>query len=149
MKQKKETLASRASELLAQNPNMKPKEMAEKLGVTTQRIYVLRSNMKKKAIKTVKGLNLVSNVTTKRKGRPAKVKVDTEQRISRPVNYVLNLELENKKLTDWCLIWKQKYEKLEQDYAQAKVMFLNSQAVVDYLENKVANLITINNLKGK
>ena len=85
----------------------------------------------------------------KKRGRPAKVKVDTEQRISRPVNYVLNLELENKKLTDWCLIWKQKYEKLEQDYAQAKVMFLNSQAVVDYLENKVANLITINNLKGK
>ena len=123
---------------------MKPKEMAEKLGVTTQRIYVLRSNMKKKLTKKA-----VSNVTTKRKGRPAKVKVDTEQRISRPVNYVLNLELENKKLTDWCLIWKQKYEKLEQDYAQAKVMFLNSQAVVDYLENKVANLITINNLKGK
>ena len=144
MKQKKETLASRASALLAGNPTMKPKEMAEKLGVTTQRIYVLRSNMKKKLTKKA-----VSNVTTKRKGRPAKVKVDTEQRISRPVNYVLNLELENKKLTDWCLIWKQKYEKLEQDYAQAKVMFLNSQAVVDYLENKVANLITINNLKGK
>ena len=144
MKQKKETLASRASALLADNPTMKPKEMAEKLGVTVQRIYVLRSNMKKKLTKKA-----VSNVTTKRKGRPAKVKVDTEQRISRPVNYVLNLELENKKLTDWCLIWKQKYEKLEQDYAQAKVMFLNSQAVVDYLENKVANLITINNLKGK
>lgn len=147
MKQKKETLASRASALLADNPTMKPKEMAEKLGVTVQRIYVLRSNMKKKAIKTVKGLKLVTNVHNKPKRM--KTTADTEQRISRPVNYVLNLELENKKLTDWCLIWKQKYEKLEQDYAQAKVMFLNSQAVVEYLENKVANLITINNLKGK
>lgn len=147
MKQKKETLASRASALLADNPTMKPKEMAEKLGVTVQRIYVLRSNMKKKAIKTVKGLKLVTNVHNKR--QRMKTTADTEQRISRPANYLLNLELENKKLTDWCLIWKQKYEKLEQDYAQAKVMFLNSQAVVDYLENKVANLITINNLKGK
>lgn len=146
MKQKKETLASKASALLADNPTMKPKEMAEKLGVTVQRIYVLRSNMKKKAIKTVKGLNLVSKVTNKR--QRMKTTADTEQRISRPVNYVLNLEHENKKLTDWCLIWKQKYEKLEQDYADAKVMYLNSQAVVEYLENKVANLITVNNLKG-
>jgi hypothetical protein len=147
MKQKKETLASRASALLADNPTMKPKEMAEKLGVTVQRIYVLRSNMKKKAIKTVKGLKLVTNVHNKR--QRMKTTADTEQRISRPANYLLNLELENKKLTDWCLIWKQKYEKLEQDYADAKIMYLNSQAVVDYLENKVANLITINNLKGK
>jgi hypothetical protein len=46
------------------------------------------------------------------------------------------------------MLWKQKYEKLEQDYAQAKIMYLNSQAVVEYLENKVANLITVNNLKG-
>jgi predicted ArsR family transcriptional regulator len=141
MKQKKETLASRASALLADNPTMKPKEMAEKLGVTTQRIYVLRSNLKKKLTKKV-----VTNVHNKRRGRPAKV--ETLQRISRPVNYLLNLEHENQKLTEWTLLWKQKYEKLEQDYTQAKVMFLNSQAVVEYLENKVANLITINNLKG-
>jgi predicted ArsR family transcriptional regulator len=141
MKQKKETLASRASALLADNPTMKPKEMAEKLGVTTQRIYVLRSNMKKKLVKKA-----VTNVHNKRRGRPARV--ETEQRISRPVNYMLNLEHENKKLTEWTLLWKQKYEKLEADYTQAKVMFLNSQAVVEYLENKVANLITINNLKG-
>ena len=141
MKQKKETLASKASALLADNPTMKPKEMAEKLGVTTQRIYVLRSNMKKKLVKKA-----VTNVHNKRRGRPARV--ETEQRISRPVNYMLNLEHENKKLTEWTLLWKQKYEKLEADYTQAKVMFLNSQAVVEYLENKVANLIKINNLKG-
>ena len=147
MKQKKETLASRASALLADNPTMKPKEMAEKLGVTVQRIYVLRSNMKKKAIKTVKGLKLVTNVHNKPKRM--KTTADTEQRISRPVNYMLNLEHENKKLTEWTLLWKQKYEKLEADHTQAKVMFLNSQAVVEYLENKVANLITINDLKGK
>jgi len=139
MKQKKETLASKALDLVKQNPNIKPKEMAEKLGVTLQRVYVLRNNLKKKLTKKA-----VSNVTTKRKGRPAKVEI----RVSKPASYYQNLEHENYKLSEWTLLWKQKYEKLEQDYAQAKIMYLNSQAVVEYLENKVANLITINNLKG-
>jgi predicted transcriptional regulator len=139
MKAKKPTLASKALDLVKQNPNIKPKEMAEKLGVTVQRVYVLRNNLKKKLTK-----KSVSNVTTKRMPQVSK----GEQRISRPVNYMLNLEHENRKLTEWTLMWKQKYEKLEQDYTQAKVMYLNSQAVVEYLENKVANLITISNLKG-
>jgi predicted transcriptional regulator len=141
MKQKKETLASKALDLVKQNPNIKPKEMAEKLGVTVQRVYVLRNNLKKKLTK-----KSVSNVTTKRKGRPAKM--ERMLQVSRPANYYQNLEHENRKLTEWTLMWKQKYEKLEQDYTQAKVMYLNSQAVIDYLENKVANLITISNLKG-
>ena len=139
MKEKKQTLASKALDLVKQNPNIKPKEMAEKLGVTVQRVYVLRNNLKKKLTKKT-----VSNVTTKRMPQVSK----GEQRISRPANYYQNLEQENYKLTEWTMLWKQKYEKLEQDYAQAKIMYLNSQAVVEYLENKVANLITVNNLKG-
>jgi hypothetical protein len=123
MKAKKLTLTSRALDLLKHTPNMKPKDMAEKLGVPVQRIYALRSNLKNKPTKKT-----VSNVTN-------------EQQISRPVNYMLNLEHENKRLTEWTLMWKQKYEKLEQDYTEAKIMFLNSQAVVEYLENKVANLL--------
>jgi predicted transcriptional regulator len=122
MKAKKPTLTSRALNLLKQNPNMKPKDMAQKLGVPVQRIYAIRSNFKNTIKKTV------SNVTN-------------EQYISRPANYYQNLEQENYKLTEWTLLWKQKYEKLEADYTQAKVMFLNSQAVVEYLENKVANLL--------
>jgi sugar-specific transcriptional regulator TrmB len=130
MKQKKETLASKASALLADNPTMKPKEIAEKLGVPVQRIYVLRSNLKKKKL----AKKIVSNVTTKKSYAGT--------------NYILKLENEVSQYHKWCLEWREKYEKLEQDYANAKVMFLNSQAVVDYLENKVANLITISNLKG-
>jgi hypothetical protein len=38
-------------------------------------------------------------------------------------------------------MWKRKYDKLERDYTQAKVMYLNSQAVVAYLEEKVAQLL--------
>jgi predicted ArsR family transcriptional regulator len=142
MKEKKLSVTKQALELLKQNPDMKPKDMAQVLGVTAQRIYAIRSNFKNTIKKTV------SNVTTKRKGRPAKVEQSDRQYISRPANYYQNLEHENRKLTEWTLMWKQKYEKLEQDYTQAKVMYLNSQAVIDYLENKVANLITISNLKG-
>lgn len=142
MKQKKESLASKALNLMNRYPNMSPKDMAEKLGVKVQRVYVLRSNMKKKAIKTVKGLNLVSNVTTKRQ------RMKTTATVEQPSRYITELQEENKRLHAWCLEWREKYDKLQKDYGDAKVMFLNSQAVVDYLENKVANLITINNLKG-
>lgn len=137
MKQKKPTLVSRALDLMGQHPNMKPKDMAEKLGVTVQRVYVLRNTLKKKSAKKA-----VSKVTNK----PERMK--TTATSGRPTNYVLKLENEVAQYHKWCLEWRQKYEKLEQDYANAKVMFLNSQAVIEYLENKVANLITVNNLKG-
>jgi hypothetical protein len=52
-----------------------------------------------------------------------------------------NLLKENKQLTEWTQMWKRKYEVLERDYTQAKIMYLNSQAVVAYLEEKVAQLI--------
>jgi hypothetical protein len=50
-------------------------------------------------------------------------------------SYMMN-ELE--KLHDQ---WRQNYKKLEADYTQAKIMYLDSQAIVKYLEEKVAQLI--------
>ena len=60
-----------------------------------------------------------------------------------PVNnsYTSNLQKENKQLTEWAQMWKHKCEKLEADCTQAKIMYLDSQAVVKYLEEKVAQLI--------
>jgi DNA-binding IclR family transcriptional regulator len=52
-----------------------------------------------------------------------------------------NLLKENKQLTEWTQRWKRKYDVLERDYTQAKIMYLNSQAVVAYLEDKVAQLL--------
>lgn len=135
MKAKKPTLTSRALDLLGHNPNMKPKDMAKALDITVQRVYVLRNTLKKKLVKKA-----VSTVTNKR--------METTAKAGRPTNYVLRLENEVAQYHKWCVEWREKYERLEKDYAQAKVMYLNSQAVVDYLENKVANLITVNNLKG-
>lgn len=92
----------------------------------------------------------------KRRGRPRKNPiVTTPKKVGRPRKNVLtpvnkkptakqvkdNLLAENLKLTEWTLLWKKKYETLEQDYTQAKVMYLNSQAVIAYLEEKIAQLV--------
>jgi hypothetical protein len=77
----------------------------------------------------------VSTVTNKAKrGRPTRVDTMNTQ-------YVSNLLKENKQLAEWTQMWKQRYDRLEADYTDAKVMYLNSQAVISYLEEKVAQLI--------
>jgi hypothetical protein len=120
---KKETQITRVAKLIKANPNMSVADMAKETGLPIKRIYVLRSV----AGKRLKG----SRVTTK---TPMPLRGDK----------LSTLEIENKKLTEWTLLWKQKYEKLEQDYTQAKIMFLNSEAVVTYLEGKIAQLMKEN-----
>ena len=120
---KKETQITRVAKLIKANPNMSVADMAKETGLPIKRIYVLRSV----AGKRLKG----SRVTTK---TPMPLRGDK----------LSTLEIENKKLTEWTLLWKQKYEKLERDYTQAKIMFLNSEAVVTYLEGKIAQLMKEN-----
>ena len=85
---------------------------------------------------TNKDVSAVVHKVTKGKGRPRKT--NNAQRM--PV-YDENLLKENQQLAEWTMTWKQKYDRLEQDYTQAKIMYLNSQAVVSYLEEKVAQLL--------
>lgn len=138
MKQKKETLVSKAEQLFKQNPDMKPIDMAKVLGVKVQRVYVLRNTLKKKLAKKAS-----SKVTTKPVERMA-----TTAKAGRPTNYVLRLEAEVVQYQKWCNEWREKYDKLAKECTDVKVMFMDAQAVVKYLEHKVANLITINNFKG-
>jgi len=55
--------------------------------------------------------------------------------------YIRSLEVQVHELEKLHDGWRQNYKKLEADYTQAKIMYLNSQAVVTYLEEKVAQLI--------
>ena len=55
--------------------------------------------------------------------------------------YIRSLETQVHELEKLHDGWRQNYKKLEADYTQAKIMYLNSQAVVTYLEEKVAQLI--------
>lgn len=55
--------------------------------------------------------------------------------------YIKSLEVQVHQLEKLHNGWRQSYKKLEDDYTQAKIMYLDSQAVVKYLEEKVAQLI--------
>ena len=55
--------------------------------------------------------------------------------------YIKSLETQVHELEKLHDGWRQNYKKLEADYTQAKIMYLDSQAIVKYLEEKVAQLI--------
>jgi len=55
--------------------------------------------------------------------------------------YIRSLETQVHELEKLHDGWRQNYKKLEADYTQAKIMYLDSQAVIKYLEEKVAQLI--------
>ena len=55
--------------------------------------------------------------------------------------YTKSLETQVHELEKLHSQWRQNYKKLEDDYTQAKIMYLDSQAVVKYLEEKVAQLL--------
>jgi hypothetical protein len=55
--------------------------------------------------------------------------------------YITSLETQVHELEKLHDGWRQNYKKLEADYTQAKIMYLDSQAVIKYLEEKVAQLI--------
>ena len=110
---KKESQVTKAINLLKVEPNISAQDMATKLAIPIKRTYVLRNSAKKLMAKGG------SKVTPK----------------------LRMLKEENLKLTEWTQLWKQKYEKLEKDYTQAKIMFLNSEAVVKYLEERIEKLM--------
>ena len=125
---KKLSQVAKAIKLMQADANITPKEMSAKLGLPIKRTYVVRSQAMKRMGRD--NFDRVVDTTTKHQDKM----------------YVKNLETENRTLSDWTMMWKQKYDKLEQDYTQAKVMYLNSQAVVEYLERKVLDLL---NQRGK
>ena len=116
---KKESQVTKAVKLLKAEPNISAQDMATRLSIPLKRVYVLRNSAKKIMAKGG------SKVTPKMPLRN---------------NNIYTVEVENKKLTEWTLMWKQKYDKLEKDYTQAKIMFLNSEAVVKYLEERIEKL---------
>jgi DNA-binding MarR family transcriptional regulator len=80
----------------------------------------------------------VSKVTNKNEWKTVLVNVS-----DKPANakYVKSLETQVHELEKLHDGWRQNYKKLESDYTQAKIMYLDSQAVIKYLEEKIAQLI--------
>lgn len=82
----------------------------------------------------------VSKVTNKNEWKTVLVSVSDKPALDK-TRYIKSLETQVHELEKLHDGWRQNYKKLEADYTQAKIMYLDSQAIVKYLEEKVAQLI--------
>ena len=147
----KATVASKILNLLNTMGGFKPKDIITATKLNPASVYTTLNKLRKekKIAKEEDGVYISQTQTST--GSPSTTKVvevrGRKYRFAKRSNtpnksvYTTNLEKENLQLTEWTQMWKRKYDVLERDYTQAKVMYLNSQAVVAYLEEKVAQLI--------
>jgi septal ring factor EnvC (AmiA/AmiB activator) len=131
----------------------------KKLSTTKQVLHVLNTQGGKKpkqliAITKAKPASVYNALNTLRGKKMIAKEEDgvyisqTQKEVSKVTNkvtdntkYIRSLEVQVHQLETLHDQWRQNYKKLESDYTQAKIMYLNSQAVVTYLEEKVAQLI--------
>ena len=119
----KVTQADKVAKLMQANPAIKPKEIAKKLGMTVQQVYVLRNQVKKK----------LGKVTAKTTPKVTREVAETTITLA----YVKKLEDENVEYHNWCLQWREKHDKLEQALAITESELADARAVVRYLEGRV------------
>lgn len=89
---------------------------------------------------TQKETTPVSKVTNKGGWKAVSVSTSNKPALDK-TRYIKSLEVQVHELEKLHDGWRQNYKKLEADYTQAKIMYLDSQAIVKYLEEKVAQLI--------
>jgi hypothetical protein len=143
---KKQSVASKVLHLLNTKGGMKPKALIVATKAKPASVYNALNTLrgKKMIAKEEDGVYIsqtqksVSKVTNKNGWKTVLVGVS-----DKPINdkYVKSLETQVHELEKLHDGWRQTYKKLEADYTQAKIMYLDSQAVVKYLEEKVAQLI--------
>jgi DNA-binding PadR family transcriptional regulator len=142
---KKLSVAKQVLNLLNTQGGRKPKQIIAETKASAGSVYNALNQLRSRKMVAKEEDGVYISQTQTSVGSPSTTKVTKRGRPTRVdmlnIQYVENLEKENKQLTEWTQIWKQRYEKLEQDYTQAKIMYLNSQAVVAYLEDKVAQLV--------
>jgi hypothetical protein len=129
-------------------PQMSAEAMAEQLGIDKKRIYVLRSQAKKKGWSSI----VVTN------GAVGMLEVNNEiASVAKPKTKKVKA-----KPADDVRVWQRYHKELSEKYAlvcselansrallnqaqdqldQAKIMYLNSEAVVEYLEGKLAKTL--------
>jgi hypothetical protein len=148
---KKQSVAKQVLNLLNTKGGRKPKQIIAETKASAGSVYNALNLLRKKKMiaKEEDGVYIsqtqarVMPLYNEKASSPSTTKTKRIDLSKIPVNnaYTSNLQKENKQLTEWTQMWKRKYEVLERDYTQAKIMYLDSQAVVKYLEEKVAQLI--------
>ena len=86
-----------------------------------------------------------SSQAPKKRGRPAKNTLTPVNKKPRKAGiakvYKEKLEAENKQLYDFCLQWRDKCDKQDKEIARIQHLYMDSQAVVRYLESKIVQLL--------
>lgn len=139
---KKQSVVKQVLNILNTKGGMKPKALIVATKAKPASVYNALNLLHKKKMIAKEEDGVYISQTQTSVGSPSTTR-PRPRMATEPVKttYTKNLEKENLQLTEWTQMWKRKYDVLEQDYTQAKVMYLNSQAVVAYLEEKVAQLI--------
>jgi hypothetical protein len=111
------------NDLMKADKNISVKEICEKTGMPKTRVYALRHYLKTRNKKKLTPVNK----TTK-----AKRVMKTPSKD--------NLKAENDQLHQFCLEWRAKCEKQNLEIARIQHLYMDSQAVVRYLESKIEQL---------
>jgi hypothetical protein len=139
---KKQSVAKQVLNLLNTKGGRKPKQIIAETKASAGAVYNALNLLRKKKMIAKEEDGVYISQTQTSTSSPSTTKAKRMPLYNeRSSGLKENILKDNKQLTEWTQMWKQKYDKLEQDYTQAKIMYLDSQAVVRYLEEKVAQLI--------
>jgi hypothetical protein len=137
---KKQSTTKQVLHILNTQGGKKPKQLITLTKASSASVY--------NALHTLRGKKLITKeddgvyIT-----QALKMPLYKEKAVSKVTNkvirspYITSLETQVHELEKLHDGWRQNYKKLEADYTQAKIMYLDSQAVIKYLEEKVAQLI--------
>ena len=105
--------------LMDADKNISVKEICEKTGFSKSQVYVIRNHLKTGGKKKLTRVN--KNVVAK---TPSKDK----------------LIAENDQLHRFCLEWRARSDKQESEIARLQHLYMDSKAVINYLESKIQQL---------
>jgi hypothetical protein len=114
----KNTKVSAVKALMDADKNISVKEICEKTGFSRSQVYVIRSYLKHN-----KKLTPVNK-------KPKVDRVDTNKAI----------RAENEKLHQFCFEWRNKCDKQDLEIARLQHLYMDSKAVINYLESKIQQL---------
>jgi hypothetical protein len=116
MKLRRNSKIKQINDLMKADKNISVKEICEKTGMPKTRVYALRHYLKTRDKKKLTPVN-------------KKVVAKTPSKS--------NLQAENDQLHQFCLEWRARSDKQESEIARLQHLYMDSKAVVTYLESKI------------
>lgn len=110
--------------LMDADKNISVKEICEKTGYSKSQVYVIRHQLKN----TGNGKKKLTRVNKK-----VVAKTPTKDK----------LQAENDQLHQFCLEWRARSDKQESEIARLQHLYMDSKAVINYLESKIQQLFKV------